>query len=108
MVWSDYLPGKSLLDGGGRPNKSLLFVLQPSGPDLVPDLDLDLSLTIIIKHFDRLNQVRPSGDKRRLLFQFMTEIFVDVTRMNHGQVKTPDVHDPLLPHSAFDLPAVTA
>ena len=61
-----------------------------------------------MKHFDRLNQVRPSGDKRGLLFQFMTEIFVDVTRMNHGRVKTPDVHDPLLPHSAFDLPAVTA
>ena len=44
-----------------------------------------------MKHFDRLNQVRPSGDKRGLLFQFMTEIFVDVTRMNHGRVKTPDV-----------------
>ena len=58
-----------------------------------------------MKHFDRPNQVRPSGDKRGLLFQFMTEIFVDVTRMNHGRDKTPDVHDPLLPRSAFDHPA---
>ena len=25
--------------------------------------------------------------------------------MNHGRDKTPDVHDPLLPRSAFDHPA---
>ena len=28
-----------------------------------------------------------------------------MTRMNHGLDKTPDVHDPLLPRSAFDHPA---
>ena len=28
-----------------------------------------------------------------------------MTRMNHGRDKTPDVHDPLLPRSAFDHPA---
>ena len=62
MVWSEYLPTKSLVGGGGwvvsgRPN--LMYstgpglwslVLGPFGPDLGPDLDLawdlDLSLTI--------------------------------------------------------------
>ena len=63
-----------------------------------------------MKHFDEVNQVRErhserGQDKRGLLFQFMTGIFLDVTRMNHGRDKTPDVHDPLLPRSAFDRPA---
>ena len=62
-----------------------------------------------MKHFDKLNQVghtRHTGDdKRGLLFQFMMGIFLDVTRMNHGRDKTPDPHDLLLPHLAFDRPA---
>ena len=60
MVWSDYLPKKSLLGGGGgwqtkfnvSPGPGLWsLVLGPFGPDLGPDLDLtwvldlDLSLT---------------------------------------------------------------
>ena len=50
MVWSHYLPKKSLLVGGwvgGRPNLVLspgpglwFLVLGPFGPDLGPDLDL--------------------------------------------------------------------
>ena len=64
-----------------------------------------------MKHFDGVNQVRErhserGQDKRGLLFQFMMGIFLDVTRMNHGRDKTPDVHDPLLPRSAFDRPAL--
>ena len=64
MVWSDYLPKKSLLvvGGGGEwqtkfsvsPGPGLWsLVLGPFGPDLGPDLDLswdldlDLSLTIL-------------------------------------------------------------
>ena len=66
MVWSDYLPKKSLLGGGEwvvsgwwqtkfnvSPGPGLWsLVLGPFGPDLGPDLDLtwdldlDLSLTI--------------------------------------------------------------
>ena len=65
MVWSDYLPKKSLVGGwvGGwqtsfrvSPGPGLgSFVLGPFGPDLGPDLDLtwdldlDLSLTIKVK-----------------------------------------------------------
>ena len=47
MVWSDYLPTKSLVGGGGLWS----LVLGPYVPDLGPDLDLtwdldlDLSLT---------------------------------------------------------------
>ena len=64
MVWSDYLPKKSLLGCGGEwwqtkfsvsPGPGLgSLVLGPFGPDLGPDLDLtwdldlDLSLTIHI------------------------------------------------------------
>ena len=68
MVWSHYLPKKSLLVGGGggwqtkfnvSPGPGLWsLVLGPLGPDLGPyldltwdltwDLDLDLSLTILI------------------------------------------------------------
>ena len=59
MVWSDNLPKKSLLVGGGGCRPNLVYspgpglwalVLGPSGPDLGTDLDLtwdlDLSLTI--------------------------------------------------------------
>ena len=68
MVWSVYLPKKSLLGGGGggewwwqtkfnvSPGPGLWsLVLGPFGPDLGPDLDLtwdldlDLSLTIHVK-----------------------------------------------------------
>ena len=60
MVWSHYLPTKSLLVGGGWQTKFSVspgpglwpLVLEPFGPDLgvdldpTWDLDLDLSLTI--------------------------------------------------------------
>ena len=43
MVWSQLLPKKSLVGGGGdRPN--LMYSLGPSGPDLGPDLDLSLTI----------------------------------------------------------------
>ena len=61
MVWSDYLPKKSLLGGGGEwvgrwqtkfivsPGPGLLsLVLGPFGPDLGPDLDVTLDLDLIL------------------------------------------------------------
>ena len=53
----------------------------------------------------KLGTRHTGDDKRGLLFQFMMGIFLDVTRMNHGRDKTPDPHDLLLPHLAFDRPA---
>ena len=64
MVWSDYLPKKSLLGGEWWQTKFNVtpgpclwsLVLGPFGPDLGPDLDLtwdldlDLSLTIFMLH----------------------------------------------------------
>ena len=59
-----------------------------------------------MKHFDGVNQVRGMRTQTWVIVSIHDPgIFLDMTRMNHGRDKTPDVHDPLLPRSAFDHPA---